>query len=142
MFCNVVMYIAKVPNRNSPPAILLREGYRENGKVKNRTLANLGKWPEEKVEMLRLLLNGEKLAPTGNVFEIIASPHHGHAQAVMTAISRLGFEEVLASTPSRERDLVVGMVAARILDPESKLATTRWWRTKVYPVVQTSCSGF
>ena len=128
------MYIATIPNRNSPPAILLREGYRENGKVKNRTLANLTKWPEQKLAMFRRLLNDEKLAPLGEVLEIGASPHHGHVQAVLTAIKRLGFEDLIASRPCRERDLVLGMVAARILEPESKLATTRWWDTTTLPV--------
>lgn len=127
------MYIATIPNRNSPPAILLREGYRENGKVKNRTLANLTKWPEQKVAMFRRLLNDEKLAPLGEVFEVVASPHHGHVQAVLTTIKRLGFEDLIASRPCRERDLVLGMVAARILEPESKLATTRWWDTTTLP---------
>ncbi len=127
------MYIATIPNRNSPPAILLREGYRENGKVKNRTLANLTKWPEQKVAMFRRLLNDEKLAPLGEVFKIVASPHHGHVQAVLTAMQRLGFEDIISSRPCRERDLVLGMVAARILEPESKLATTRWWGTTTLP---------
>ena len=127
------MYIATIPNRNSPPAILLREGYRENGKVKNRTLANLTKWPEQKVAMFRRLLNDEKLAPLGEVFKIVASPHHGHVQAVLTTIKRLGFEDLIASRPCRERDLVLSMIAARILEPESKLATTRWWDTTTLP---------
>ena len=127
------MYIATVPNRNSPPAILLREGYRENGKVKNRTLANLTKWPEQKVAMFRRLLNDEKLAPLGEVFKIVASPHHGHVQAALTTIKRLAFDDLIASRPCRERDLVLSMVAARILEPESKLATTRWWRTTTLP---------
>jgi transposase len=127
------MYIATVPNRKSPPAILLREGYRENGKVKNRTLANLTQWPQQKVAMFRRLLNDEKLAPLGKVFEIVASPHHGHVQAVLTAINRLGFGDLVASRPCRERNLVLGMIAARILDPDSKLATTRCWHTTTLP---------
>jgi transposase len=127
------MYIATVPNRGSPPAILLREGYREHGKVKNRTLANLSHWPAEKVDLLRRLLRGEPLAPVGQVSEVVASPHHGHVQAVRTAMRRLSFETLIASRPSRERALVVGLVAARILEPESKLATTRWWHTTTLP---------
>ena len=127
------MYIAKIPNRKSPPAILLREGYREKGKVKSRTLANLSKWPKEKVEMLRHLLRGAKLTPVGDLFEAISSWHHGHVDAVLRAIKRLGFDQLLASTRSRERDLVVAMVAARILEPDSKLATTRWWNTTTLP---------
>jgi transposase len=127
------MYIHIVPNRGSPPAVLLREGYRENGKTKNRTLANLSKWPREKVEMLRLLLQGEKLAPATDHFEAVSSWHHGHVDAVLRAMRRLGFEELVSSTRSRERDLVVGMVAARLLAPDSKLATTRWWHTTTLP---------
>ncbi len=127
------MHIANIPNRGSPPAILLREGYREKGRVKNRTLANLSKWPKEKVETLRLLLRGEKLAPAAELFEVVESYHHGHVDAVLRAMRRLGFDELIASTISRERDLVLAMVAARILEPDSKLATTRWWHTMTLP---------
>ncbi len=127
------MYIATVPNRTSPPAILLREGYREGGKVKNRTLANLSQWPAPKVDLLRRLLRDEALAPVDALFEVVASTHHGHVQAVRTTMQRLGFAALLAARPSRERDLVVAMVAARILDPDSKLATTRWWHTTTLP---------
>ena len=128
------MYIATVPNRGSRPAILLREGYREGGQVKNRTLANLSAWPPAKVELLRRVLRDEHLAPVDQLFAVVASPHHGHVQAVRLAMRRLGFEALLASRPSRERALVVAMVAARILAPESKLATTRWWHTTTLPV--------
>ena len=127
------MYIATVPNRGSPPAILLRQGYREQGKVKNRTLANLSKWPPQKVDLLRRLLRDEPLTPVDQLFEVVASPHHGHVQAVRLAMQRLGFEALLASRPCRERALVVAMVAARILEPDSKLATTRWWHTTTLP---------
>lgn len=127
------MYIATVPNRGSPPAILLREGYREHGKVKNRTLANLSQWPPAKVELLRRLLRGDSLAPVDQLFEVVASAHHGHVQAVRTAMQRLGFETLIASRPSRERALAVAMVTARILEPDSKLATTRWWHTTTLP---------
>jgi hypothetical protein len=123
------MYIAIVPNRSSPPAILLREGYREGGKVRNRTLANLSALPMDQVEALRAVLRGEQLRPIGELFEITASAHHGHIQAVRTAMGRLGFDRLLAARPSRERDLVCAMVAARIVAPHTKLATTRWWQT-------------
>jgi len=128
------MYIATVPNRGSPPALLLREGYREGGKVKNRTLANLTKWPAPKVDLLRRLLRDEPLAPVDALFAVVASAHHGHVQAVRTAMQRVGFDALLAARPSRERALVVAMVAARILEPDSKLATTRWWHTTTLPV--------
>ncbi len=127
------MYIATVPNRGSPPAILLREGYRDGGKVKNRTLANLSHWPPAKVDLLRRVLRDEPLTPSTALFEVLASRHHGHVQAVRTAIHHLGFDTLIASRPSRERDLVVAMVAARILEPDSKLATTRWWHTTTLP---------
>ena len=123
------MYVAIVPNRNSPPAILLREGYREGGKVKSRTLANLSKLPAEAIEVLRRVLKGEHLVSTDEFFEIAAdgSPAHGNVEAVMIAMRKLGFAGLLCSRPSRQRDLVVAMVAARLLEPQSKIATTRWW---------------
>jgi hypothetical protein len=129
------MYIATIPNRDSPPAILLREGYREGGKVKTRTLANLSKLPPEALAVLRQVLKGDKLIKAGDAFEAIASPHHGHVQAVWVAMQRLGFANLIASRPSRHRDLVVAMVAARILEPDSKLATTRWWHTTTLPAM-------
>jgi len=129
------MYIAIIPNRDSPPAILLREGYREGGKVKTRTLANLSKLPPEALATLRQVLKGDKLVKTGDAFEAVASPHHGHVQAVLVAMQRLGFAGIIASRPSRQRDLVVAMVAARILEPDSKLATTRWWHTTTLPAM-------
>ncbi|MBT3328168.1 MAG: IS1634 family transposase [Gemmatimonadales bacterium] len=123
------MYIATIPNRNSPPAILLREGYREGGKVKNRTLANLSKLPPEAIEAIRRVLKGEQLVSTDELFEIVedGSPEHGNVEAVTTTMRRLGFARLLCSQPSRQRDLVVAMVAARILEPQSKIATTRSW---------------
>lgn len=129
----VSMYIDVVPNRNSKPAILLRESYRENGKVKKRTLANLSHFPIDQVETLRRALKGERLLPVDSLFEVIGSKHHGHVEAVRLAMRRLGLEELIASKVSRQRDLVVAMVAARILQPDSKLATTRWWNNTTLP---------
>ena len=129
------MYIARIPNRNSPPAFLLREGRRVNGKVQSRTLANLTRWAPDKLERLRRVLRGEKKSSFPDGFEIVSSPHHGHVQAVRTAIDRLGFEEIIASRPSPERQRVVAMILARLLEPDSKLATTRWWRTTTIPDV-------
>jgi transposase len=129
------MYIATVPNRNSPPAILLRESYRENGKVKSRTLANLSSLPPQSIEILRRSLKGENLVSAEEAFEIVedGSPAHGHVEAVMTAMRRLGFKGLISSRDSRQRDLVVAMVAARILEPKSKLATTLWWADTTLP---------
>ena len=125
------MYIATIPNRNSPPAILLREGYREDGKVKTRTLANLSKLPAVAIGVLKQVLKGKQMVSTDELFEIVenGSRAHGHAEAVLAAMRRLGFSGLINSRPSRQRDLVVAMVAGRILKPQSKLAMTRWWST-------------
>lgn len=130
------MYIATIPNRNSPPAILLRESYREKGKVKNRTLANLSSLPPQSIDILRRSLKGENLVST-DAFEIVedGSPAHGHVDAVMTAMRRLDFSRLICSRRSRQRDLVVAMVAARILEPKSKLATTLWWADTTLPEI-------
>jgi transposase len=123
------MYVATVPNRRSPPAVLLREGYREDGKVKSRTLANLSKLPAEAIAAIKRVLKGEDLVSTDELFEIVedGSAAHGNVEAVMMAMGKLDFADLLCSRPSRQRDLVVAMVAARILEPQSKIATTRWW---------------
>ena len=129
----VGMHIHVIPNRNSKPAILLRESYREDGKVKKRTLGNLSHFPIDQVDTLSRALKGEKLAPVDSMFEVIDSKLHGHVEAVRLAMRRLGFEKMISSNSSRERDLVVAMVAARILEPDSKLATTRWWNNTTLP---------
>ena len=108
---------------------LLRRSYREGGSVKNETLGNLSHLPDDLVEIVRRALQGETFVPLGQAFEVLRSPAHGHAQAVTTAMQRLGFASLIASKPCRERDLVLTMVAARILAPHTKLATTRWWHT-------------
>jgi len=108
---------------------LLRRSYREGGSVKNETLGNLSHLPDELVEIVRRALQGETFVPLGQAFEVLHSPAHGHAQAVIAAMQRLGFASLIASKPCRERDLVLTMVAARILAPHTKLATTRWWHT-------------
>ena len=118
------MYVATVPNRNSPPALLLREGYREGGKVKNRTLANLSKLPAEAIAAIRRVLKGEQLVSTDELFEIAedGSRAHGNVEAVMTAMGKLGFADLLCSRPSRQRDLVLAMVASRLLAPAAQTA--------------------
>jgi Transposase DDE domain len=124
------MYVARVPNRGSPPAILLRESYREGGKVKNRTLANLTRWPEDKVQALSRVLKGQ---PAGldlaEAFEITRSLPHGHVAAVLGTARALGIEELIDSAPARRRDLVVAMLVAAVIDPGSKLAFARGLRT-------------
>jgi hypothetical protein len=120
------MYIEIVPNRNSPPALLLREGWREGKKVRKRTLANLTKWPAGLVEGLRLLLRGGTAVPKfDEAFEVVRSRPHGHVAAVLGTLRRVALERLIAPQPSPQRSLVVALVVARILDPRSKLATAR-----------------
>jgi Transposase DDE domain len=119
------MYVATIPNRSSPPAILLRESYREGDKVKTRTLANLTHWPPAQLDALRCVLHGEALMAPGEAFEIIRSLPHGHVAAVLGTVRRLGMETLLASRKSRVRALVIAMLVARVIAPQSKLATAR-----------------
>lgn len=125
------MYVARVPNRGSPPAVLLRESYREAGKVKNRTLANLSAWPEAKVDALSRVLKGQ-LAPAAveGTFEITRSLPHGHVAAVLGTARQLGLEELLDPAPSRQRDLVTAMAVAQVIEPDSKLAIARGLRAE------------
>jgi Transposase DDE domain len=125
------MYVTSVPNRGSPPAILLRESYRDNGKVKTRTLANLSHWPEHKVENFKRALKG--LPPAvdlSEAFEITRSLPHGHVAAVLGTARALGIDELLDSVPSRQRDLVMAMLVAQVIAPASKLATARGLRAE------------
>jgi transposase len=108
---------------------LLRESYREGSKVCKRTLANLSALSAAQVQMIRATLRGDVLQPVEKTFEVIASPAHGHVQAVCLAMQRLGFASLLAAKPCPERDLVAAMVASRIICPATKLATTRLWHT-------------
>jgi len=121
------MYIDIVPNRGSPPAVLLREGWRQGGKVRKRTIANLSHWPKQQVEALRRLLKGEAMVSAGEAFSVHRSLPHGHVEAILEAIGRLGVDRLLASRPSRQRSLVLGMIVQRLIDPGSKLACTRSW---------------
>lgn len=127
------MYISRIPNRSSPPAILLRESYREGGKVKTRTLANLSKLPGEALSLLKRFLAGERFVSTEEAFECVHSWHHGHVQAVRDAMKRLGFDRLISARACPQRDRIIALVAARILAPESKLATSRWWDTTTLP---------
>ena len=127
------MHIHVIPNRDSPPTVLLRESYRDGKTVKKRTLANLSALPAEQIELIRQVLRGEKLVAPTSLFEIEASRHHGHVQAVWLAMQRLGLPELLGTGASAERQRVLAMIAARVLRPESKLATTRWWDTTTLP---------
>jgi hypothetical protein len=119
------MYIETVPNRNSPPAVLLREGWREGKKTYKRTITNLSAWPAHKVEMLRRLLRGDRLVPAAEGFEILRSLPHGHVAAVLGTVGKVGLDKVLFSTAHDQKQLVMAMIVARIIDPASKLATAR-----------------
>jgi hypothetical protein len=121
------MYVATVPNRASAPAILLRESYRENGKVRNRTLANLSDWPAQKVQALRAVLRGDGLVPAGEGgFEIRRSLPHGHVAAALATARQIGLDDLLPRRgTSRHRALAFGLIIARLLDPAAKLATAR-----------------
>jgi hypothetical protein len=123
------MHIHIVPNRGSPPTVLLRESFREGAKVGKRTLANLSSLSAAQIQAIRATLRGEAWQPVASSFEITASRSHGHIQAVALTLQRLGLAPLLGAKPCRERELVLAMVAARIAAPHTKLATTRWWHT-------------
>jgi hypothetical protein len=123
------MYIESIPNRNSRPALLLREAWRDGKAIKKRTVANLTDWPEEKVEALRRVLKGEALVSPKAVFTIERSLPHGHVEAILGMIKKTGLDAVIGSKQSRERDLIVAMMVERLIHPASKLATTRFWHT-------------
>jgi Transposase DDE domain len=119
------MYVESVPNRSSPPAILLRESHREGRKIRKRTLANLSSWPAAQVDSLRRVLRGELLAPPAQQLQITRSRPHGHVTAVLGAIRRIGLDKHIDSSASPERNLVLALITTRILEPCSKLATAR-----------------
>ncbi|MCL2000644.1 MAG: IS1634 family transposase [Planctomycetes bacterium] len=128
------MYIEAVPNRNSPPAVLLRESYRdESGKVKKRTLANLSCLKPDLIDLMRRHLKGEAFISPGEAFKITDSKAHGHVEAVLEAMRRLKIAELLDPQPRAERNQVMAMIATRILAPHPKLSTIRFWRTTTLP---------
>ena len=127
------MYIERVPNRNSPPAVLLRESYREGKKVKKRTLANLSKLPDEVVDNLRLSLKGAKVVNQEELPElcrVLRSLPHGHVACVLGTINKLGIPQLIESKKTRRRDLAVAMIVSRIINPTSKLGTVRGIRAE------------
>ena len=135
------MHIDGVPNRTSRPTYLLRESYREGKKVRKRTLANLSTLSDEQIDAIRTVLSGQTVLPVEELWQTTRSRSHGAVHAVRVAMQRLGFEALIASRPSPERDAVCAMVAARVLAPHTKLATTRWWHTSTlaeeYGVLET-----
>lgn len=125
----VPMYIETVPNRNSRPAILLREGWREGRKVCKKTLANLTHWPTHKIDALRRVLKDEALVSPNEVFRIERSLPHGHVEAILEMIRKIGLDRLISSQRTRNRDLVLAMLIERLIRSSSKLATTRLWHT-------------
>ena len=123
------MHIDGVPNRTSRPTYLLRESYREGKKVRKRTLANLSALSDEQIDAIRAVLSGQSVLPVEQLWQTTRSRSHGAVQAVRVAMQRLGFESLIASRPSPERERICALVAARVLAPHTKLATTRWWHT-------------
>ena len=121
------MHIHIVPNRDAAPTVLLRESYRDGKKVGKRTLANLSSLSPTQISSIRAILRGDELRPVADTFEIRSSRAHGHVQAVSLAMRRVGFASLISSKPCRERDLVLAMVASRIIAPATKLSTTRLW---------------
>jgi hypothetical protein len=123
------MYVETVPNRNSPPAILLREGWREGKRVRKRTIANLTNWPQDKIDRLRLVLKNVPLVHPDELFVVEHSLPHGHIEIVLLALSRLRLPALIDPKPSRQRNLVLALIVQSLLQPASKLATTRLWHT-------------
>ncbi len=129
----IAMYIEKVSNRNSPPAVLLRESYREGDQVKKRTLANLSKLPDDIIDNLKLALKGATLSMNEGIpnhFEVIRSLPHGHVMAILETIKKLGLDKIISEKSSRIRNVVVAMIVARIINPKSKLATARGFNSE------------
>ena len=119
------MYIESVPNRSSPPAVLLRESYRDGRRVKKRTLANLSKLPQPAIDVRRRVLRGEPLVNPDDAFTCVRSLPHGHVAAVLGTLQQLGLHTLIARGTSRLRDLVLALIVARVIDARSKLATAR-----------------
>ena len=120
------MYIERVPNRNSPPAVLLRESYREGGRIRKKTLANLSKLPDSIVDNLKIVLKGgAAIENLSESFSVVRSLPHGHVAAVLGTLKKLDLHNLIAPSNSRKRALVLAMIVARLLDPRSKLATAR-----------------
>jgi hypothetical protein len=123
------MHIQSIPNRNAAPTVLLRESFRDGPRVCKRTLANLSSLTPAQIDIIRAALRGVPMAPVAQAFEITRSRPHGHVQAVALAMQRLGMAALLGGKPCPERSAVLAMIASRILDPATKLATTRLWHT-------------
>src|SRR3954454_21916075 len=120
------MYVAVVPNRGSPPAILLREGYREGAQTKHPPPANLSRGPAERIEQPRAVLRGDKLLPAAEAVEIVRALPHGHVLAALGTARHIALDALLPRrAPQPRRDLALGLIVARLLEPAAKLATAR-----------------
>ena len=131
------MYVERIPNRNSPPAILLRESYRDGDKIRKRTLANLSDWPGAKIEALRRVLRGDAVASVGReALSMQRSLPHGHVAAALGTLRKLGLDRLLLQggrrQPKQEVALCVAMIVARLIEPASKLANPTDWRACAY----------
>ncbi len=139
----IAMYIEKVPNRNSPPAVLRPDSYREGDQVKKRTLANLSKLPDDIIDNLKLALKGATLSMNEGIpnhFEVIRSLPHGHVMAILETIKKLGLDKIISEKSSRIRNLVVAMIVARIIISQSRnhlsndlSELSRLWRVSRIP---------
>lgn len=123
------MYIDIVPNRNSRPTALLREGWREGKKTFVRTLSNISHWPAHQVQALRDVLKGKRLVPADELISVERTTPHGHVEAILGTIKKLKLDKMISSRPCKEKNLVLAMIAERLLNPCSKLATTRVWHS-------------
>src|SRR5262245_14945434 len=123
------MYVEVIPNRNSPPAILLRESYRDGDKIRKRTLANLSSWPAAKIEALRRVLRNEAAtAMDPQRLRVVRSLPHGHIALALGLLRKLRLDRILSQNgrqPERQVALTIAMIVARLIDPASKLATAR-----------------
>ena len=131
------MYVETIPNRGSRPTVLLREAWREGKKIRRRTVGNITALPENQIEQIRRTLKGEQLVSSDDAFEILRTRPHGHVAAVVGTLHKLGLPEILSTRKHRKRQLALAMIAARILDPCSKLATAQ----KVDPHALSSSLG-
>src|SRR6266705_557639 len=135
----VAMYVESIPNRGSPPAILLRHAWREGKKIRKRTLANLSDWPAAQIEALRKVLRGDTLVSPTDLFAVERSTPHGHVEAVLGTMRKLGLPALIASKPSRERELVLAKVAARHLKDGALVlydASTSYYEGRTCPLAR------
>lgn len=125
----MAVYVERIPNRTSPPAMLLREAWRDHGRVRKRTIANFSAWPAARIEALRRVLRDQPLVCADELFTVETSLPRGHVEAILGLLRRLGLDTAIASKRSRARALVLAMIVERLIHSCSTLATTRSWST-------------